>query len=457
MKGPQRLILILLMQAIPHLISGQASDSILRLSISQARDYALLYNRTVQSSKIDIDLAEKKIRENLATGLPQVSVAANYLHQFVVPEISFGSFLDIDALPAGPVTGDDIRNAFADLPSIPLGVKNNTTIDLTLSQLIFSGQYFIALRASKVVRELSEKNLARTEDLTKEAVAVSYYLILILQENIRLLNENKLALDQMSEETAAMNKQGLNEETDVDQVNINRSNIQTIITSMESQMEIALKNFRYLLGVSFEQPLELTDGLDEIIKEGNLMYLSSPEFDVRNSIDFQLIDMQEKISEQLFKLEKSRYLPVISAFYRHQEQTNQPEFNFAVKDIIGASLNLPIFSSGIRSSKVSQARFEMEKTRLNKQNTEMGLTMEFETARNDYRTAYSNFTVNRESLELSRKIYDRTVIKFREGISSSFELTQIQNQFLTAESTYYNSLLSLLKSKAKLDRILKIN
>ena len=98
-----------------------------------------------------------------------------------------------------------------------------------------------------------------------------------------------------------------------------------------------------------------------IIEEGNLTYLSTPEFNLQNSIDFQLIDIQENVSEQLLKLEKSKYLPVISAFYRHQEQTNQPAFNFAVKDVIGASLNLPIFTSGIRSSKVSQAKYDLQK------------------------------------------------------------------------------------------------
>jgi outer membrane protein TolC len=57
-------------------------------------------------------------------------------------------------------------------------------------------------------------------------------------------------------------------------------------------------------------------------------------------------------------------------------------------------------------------------------------------------------------MELGKKVYDKTIIKFREGVSSSFELTQNQNQFLTTESNYYNSVLSLLNAKAKLDRIL---
>ena len=78
-----KFLLIFLAQGILPLINGQSNAEVLRLSISQAREYALINNRTVQSSRIDIDLADKKIRENLAVGLPQVRVDANYLHQFL--------------------------------------------------------------------------------------------------------------------------------------------------------------------------------------------------------------------------------------------------------------------------------------------------------------------------------------------------------------------------------------
>jgi len=430
---------------------------VLKLKIADARNYALEKNRTIRSSKIDLEIANRKISENLATGLPQVSVDANYLHQFTVPEVSFGPTFNTDELPAGPVTGDDIRNAFTEGPTIPLGVMDNTVIDFTISQLVFNGQYFVALKTARIVREMSEKALVKTEDQVKKEVEVSYYVILVLQENIRLLKETESALNQMYEETAGMFKQGLNEETDVDQVNVNRSNVQALITSMESQLDIAYKQMKYLLGLGFEQQVQLTDSLNGFVEESSLMYLSESRFDLQNSVDYQIINIQENVNEQLLKLEKARFLPTISAFYRHQEQTNQPAFNFAVKDVIGATLNLPIISGGQRSSRVSQAKFDLQKTRLNKENTAQGLTMEYEAARNSYQSAYSTFIINRESMDLSRKIYDKTVIKFREGVSSSFELTQIQNQLLTVESNYYNSLLSLLRSKAELDRILRTN
>lgn len=433
---------------------GQDNNEVLELSVSEAQVFAIQNNRSVQAANIDVLMAEKKVWETLAAGLPQIDIAANYMHQFVIPEVSFGPYLDVASLPDGAVFKDDLLNAYKDSPPIQLGVPNNTTIDLTVSQLIFSGSYIVGLQATKVFKKITDQNLSKTEDQTKESVATSYYLIQVLGENLDLLNESLQSVDQTYKDMIQMNEQGLIEETDVDQIKINRSNIQTLITSMGSQKEIALKLLKYQLGLEFEQLIVLTDSLPSIIDHGNILYLASPEYDVNQSIDYQMILKQEEASALFLKLEKSQYLPTIAAFYRHQEQTNQPSFNFAVKDVVGATLSLPVTSSGMRRSRIAQAKFDLEKSRLTKDNVEQGLIMEFETAHSNYQTAFNNFITNKESMELGKKVYDKTVIKFREGVSSSFELTQNQNQFLTTESNYYNSVLSLLNAKAKLDRIL---
>jgi outer membrane protein len=433
---------------------SQDNKEILKLSLSEAQDFAIKNNRSVQSAKIDVSSARKKVWENLATGLPQLNVSANYLHQFVVPQISFGPYLDVNSLPDGYLTREDFNNAYLNSPPIALGVRNNTTIDMTLSQLIFSGQYLIGLQATKVVSQVTEKGLFKTEQQTRETVAGTYYLLLVLGENLKLLNTSYNTVNQTYKDLSMMNQEGLNEETDVDQIKINRSNIQTLMASMESQKEISMKLLKYQLGLDFSANVELTDSLSGIILQGNLQYLSPQEFDVNKSVDYQMASAQEQISELLFKAQKAQYLPTISAFYRHEEQTNQPSFNFAVKDVVGATLNIPIVTSGVRSSKVSQARFDLQKSALAKEDARQGLIMEYEKASSNYQTAYSNYVTNKESMNLSKTIYDRTVIKYKEGVSTSFELTQNQNQFLNTESNYYNSVLALLNAKAELDRIL---
>ncbi len=115
-----------------------------------------------------------------------------------------------------------------------------------------------------------------------------------MAENARVLNESLKSVDQTYNELVKMNEQGLNEETDVDQVKISKSNIQTLITSIESQKEISLKLLKYQLGLGFDQDIELTDSLPGIIQQGNIQYLASPEFDVNNSIDYQLVSDQEE-------------------------------------------------------------------------------------------------------------------------------------------------------------------
>jgi outer membrane protein len=436
---------------------SQDNKEALRLSVAEAQTYAMQNNRTVRSAKIDINSADKKVWETIAVGLPQLNFDANYQHQFVIPQLSFGPVLDLNSLPDGLITKSDLLDSYKNSPPISLGVRNNTVMNFTVSQLIFSGEYLVGLQAMKVLKQVSEKTLVKTEAQTKESVATTYYLVLVLEENAKVLRESLKSTDQTYNDLVKMNEQGFIEDTDVDQMKISRSNIETLINSIESQKEISVKLLKYQLGLGFEKTIMLSDSLPGIIDQGNIEYLSAPEFNVKKSIDYQLIDNQEKISALLLKRQQSKLLPTISGFYRHQEQTNVPAFNFAVKDIAGITLSLPIVTSGQRLAIVSQAKFDLEKSRLNKDNVEQGLIMDFESAKSSYQTAYSNFTTNKGSMSLSKKVYEKTIIKYKEGVSTSFELTQNQAQFLTAESNYYNSVLSLLSAKAKLDRILGNN
>ena len=434
---------------------GQDKKDIIKLSVSEAQTYAIQNNRVVKSAKIDIDLATKQVKENLAVGLPQFNMTANYLHQFVIPELSFGSYLDVNALPpTGYLTKDDISNAYKPSPSFPLGVRNNTTFDFTISQLIFSGEYLVGLQATKVVKEMSEKALIKTEDQTKESVADTYFLIMVFGESLKVLNESFASVDQTYNDMVKMNQQGFNEETDVDQIKISWSNLKRLITSTEFQRETSVKLLKFQLGLDFSQEISLTDSLQKFISEGNMQYLLSPVFEVEKSVTYQIINDQVDITALLLKREKSKYLPTVSAFYRHEEQTNTPSFNFAIKDVVGASLSFPIFTSGQRNARVSEARFNLDKSELGKEDARQALIMEFETALNSYQTAYNNFTTNKESILLSKRVYDKSLIKYHEGVTTSFELSQNQTQYLTSETAYYNSILTLLSAKAKLDRIL---
>jgi len=436
--------------------SQEKKDSV-KFSLAEAQAYALENNRTVKNARIDLLSADKKVWETIAMGLPQLSLSANYQHQFVVPELSFGSYLDPYSLPAGFITNTDIINAYKTSPAVPLGVPDNTTFDFTLSQLIFSGEYIVGLQATKVFKEISVNSLAKTEAMTKETVAGTYYLYLVLGESLRVLNASYSSVEQTYNEALKMNLQGFNEETDVDQIKISLSNLERLAASVKAQRDVSMQLLKYQLGMEISQPVVLTDSLPALIREGNIQYLDTPMFDYQKSIDYKIVRNLESSSALFIRREESKYLPTLSGFYRRHEQTNQPSFNFAVKDVVGVGLNIPIFTSGTRTSRVSQAKFDLEKAKINSENAAQGLVLEFETALTTYQTAYRNFLTSSESIVLSRKVYLKTLVKYKEGVSTSFELAQNQSQFLTSEQAYYTSILTLLNAKANLDRILTVN
>ena len=434
------------------------TDSVYRFSLTQAQEFAVKNNLNAKNARLDIESARKTVWETTAMGLPQFSATANYQHNFTVPQFPLGGGLNASRLEAMgtdvTLTNTNLLQNFDPPVIVPLGTKDNTTIDFTLSQLVFSGEYIVGLQASRVYKELSERSLEKTEDQIKESVSNGYYSVLVLDENIRILKQSLGAVNKTAGEMEAMYKQGFTEETDVDQMKINKSNLETTIRTLEGQKSVAEKLLKLQLGIDFSNKVVLTDSIGSLVRQLNFQLMTSSEFDVTDNIDYQLMQTQEDLSKLSLRREKSKFLPTISGFYRHEEQTNQPAFNFMPKDVVGLTLNFPIFSSGQRMMVVGDARIDYEKSVNAKNLARQNLEMQFEQAKNDYVTSYNSYMTNKDNLDLSKKIYNNTLIKYKEGIVTSLELTQQQNQFLNTEGNYFNSILSLLNAKAQLERIL---
>lgn len=67
------IIVVLLFQA-----SLSYSQESLRLSLMDARAYALEYNKTMKNSNFAIDKAQYALREAISAGLPQINASADY-------------------------------------------------------------------------------------------------------------------------------------------------------------------------------------------------------------------------------------------------------------------------------------------------------------------------------------------------------------------------------------------
>ena len=90
------------------------------------------------------------------------------------------------------------------------------------------------------------------------------------------------------------------------------------------------------------------------------------------------------------------------------------------------------------------------------QATEQRLLAEAEERSEKARAAEESYRTEEANLELSKRIFDRTSIKFTNGLASSFELNQDQSQYLQAQSAYIQRLVDLLLARADLRRSLDL-
>jgi outer membrane protein TolC len=243
------------------------------------------------------------------------------------------------------------------------------------------------------------------------------------------------------------------DKTDVDQFKLVLQTLENNSRKLRRQLEDSRRLLRYQIGIELGDSIILKDNLNDLVSKYTLAE-AVIDFNIENNPDYKLLETNERISELNLKLKRSEALPTISAYYNHQENFNEESFTFTPPDVVGVNVSIPIFSSFQRMAKISQAKIEVHQSRLNKELASDGLRMEFASARSAYLNAYENFETEKSNLDLSRTIYENNLRKYEEGMVSSIELTQAQNQYLSSQSNYFNSIVELVSAKAKIDKLL---
>ncbi len=445
----------LIVLVIPINVSAQ-TDSTMKFSLTEAQDFAIDNYFISKNASLDIQAAKKRVWETTAMGLPQVSADGSYQHiPGEIPEFDFGLdslfgyvFNSLDDLGYPPPDGLVDTSSSG---SNAIAPKNSISYSITVSQLIFSGQYIVGLQAAKVYKMFSEKNYEKVKIEIKESVAGTYFTLLILRANkevlIHTLDNLKMNLDHTRKSYAV----GLVEETDVDQLDLTVKRTENDLTTIENQIETMHRMLNYQMGIPSGISVELTSTLDQLITQ-NVVTDSVYTFVLEDNIDYKILDTQENLQELLVDLEKATYLPTISGFYTYTDKTNKTNVDFTINHMIGVGVSWPIFTSGSRNARVSQARIEMEKAQNMKEQESERLILAAEQSKYDYQTALRKYYNEKQNFNLSEKVFHKAAEQFKQGMISSLDLSLFNNQYLGAQLSYSMAIQELLNSKVRLDK-----
>ncbi len=399
---------------------AKAQSDTLEVTLNQAMAYATEFGYQSINARHDIEIAKKKVNETIAIGLPQVNASGSIANNLKLQEnqIMFGD--------------TTITTVF--------GTKYNNSIGGRVDQLLFDGSYFVGLQASKVYVKLSENVEQKTNIELKEAVAEAYFLSLVAKQNIDDFKSNLETNENTLKQIQAYYEKGFREDIDVDQVKLMVNESQRMYDESKNQYEIAMSILKFAMGYDIDKPLKLADGIVDLIA----IIPMSPEFnnDIKTHIDYQTIQTEIDIKGLDIKNQRALAMPRLSAFINYDYTYFGQNWSDLVKtegSMLGVALSVPIFSSGMRSAQLKQKKLQLKKLNVEKQMVEQTLKRELIIAKANLDNARKQFVNAQDSKDISNRIYEKSLVKFNNGLLNSLELSQNESNMTEAVVNYNNA------------------
>ncbi len=442
MKNKHLQVVILFLFLTGSQSFSQSEKSELKLSLKEAQDYALLNNKMVKSARMEVEESKRAVWETISAALPQLNSEA--------------SFTDNLKLMTTLLPGDFFGQPGVKVP-VTFGSQFNSSASITASLLLFNAPLYIGIESSKLAGKLSEQNLEKSELDTRESVSTAYYLILVSEKSLQILDGNIANLNETLRSTKAMFSAGMAESTDVDQMSSNLTMVENSRSSLQRTIELNYNLLRFQLGVPATTTISLTETLEGMTSDINVEALLSQAFDHTKNINYRLIEGAEQMSSLMLKTQKASVLPTLAGFYNYGTNgmgDKVSDLQWFQNSMAGLQLSVPIFGSGQRYSKIKKAQISLDKARNTKEMVTEQLLLQEKQLRYNLVNANLQYKSQKANVDVSKRVYTSTENKFKQGMASSLELTQSNSLYLQAENNYVSALMNLLQTKLALDKLL---
>ncbi len=422
----------------------KAQQTSYSLSLEQAIALAQDSSYASLNARREMTRALKKKWETTATGLPQINGAINYNNNIKQP---------VTLIP-GEITG----GAPGSFTPVIFGTQQNATAQATLEQLIFDGSYLVGLQAAKTFLDFSKNAYEKTQIEVEKSVVNAYGSAKMAEALVSVFDNNYKTLKKSYDELQIVYENGLTELEALEQLEITLLVVKGYLDNAQRSQRLAQHLLRATLGLPLATELILTDELDTLVLGAGEEINPEISLDLQKQIDVRIAENFTEQRRLEWQLERSRALPSLSAFANYSTQAFSNDFTFTdntqqwfQSSVLGIRMQVPLFSSGFRSARSSQAKIAWDQAKTEFAQTKQATQIAFENALSDFNLSKDNFGNASKSLNLAERVAKKNQIKFDQGIASSFDLYQAQAQFYRAQQNYYTSLLALLNAKTVLE------
>lgn len=418
-------------------VMAQTSDSTkeLRLSLSEARDYAIENNRTLQNADLTVRQAYAARWQTIAQMLPQadMSLGLNY-------------------------TDGNMKFALSEgMPPMEKKVENLAGSLGVSASIAVNGQLIMGALINNTAIEMQDINKRSTELDVVSNVETYYITALAMERTVELLDKSLIDLEKLYEITNNSVEAGVAEQTTADQIKVQVASMRSAINSTKRSLEMIYNALALQLASGSDVKLVLTDELDNVLNVEEALNLLSADFSLSNNYSYQLAEQNVKMAQQNVVMAGLAYVPTLSAFYQYTAPNKYFSGEAAMEQsmgVVGLQLSIPLWSSGKRAAAITEKKLARQAAENSLADARDGLLVQHKQLRYNLSSAYEDFDTQKLNIDVSQRVFESTSNKFEYGHASSLELTNASMTLLTAQSDYVQSILNLVNAQIELKKLL---
>lgn len=431
----------------------------LELSVKQAVDTALKNASDLKNVRLDRKIQLAQNREITGQAYPQLNGSLKIIKYFSVPVTSLPDFISptvYDILEKNSVkdgSGNPITppGSYSVFPA-RFGVPWTTSVGFTFQQLLFQSDVFVGLKARSTALQYADYNVALMEDSVRNSVYRSYYGVLIISKRLSFLDESVKRLEKLLHDQAEMYKNGFAEKLDLEKTEVNLNNVQSERNRLNNLLQLGTEALKFALVLPPADTLVLTDTLSrEQLKSG---VLDDGGFHFEDRQEYNVLNAYKRLLQLDVKRYKLSYIPTISAFWDYSQNAQRQTFNFVKIDqpwyetsIVGLNVSVPIFDGFQRDSRIRRAKLNVEKMNNNLDNLQRAILFQQNAAKIQLANSLVGLDIQDRNLVLAESVYNKTKIKFENGVGSSFEILQAELSLEESQSNYFQALYDAVLAK----------
>jgi len=409
-----------------------------KLGVEDAVKLTLVHNKMLQQTLEERNVAEGQLVSSRSAYLPNLSLAAQYQRQELVPSFDI-------AFPGAPPE------------HVQIGRLDNYSAALTVRQPLYAGGAITAqVQIARLAALLADQTVrAATQDVVY-ATETAYYNLLLSQHLVDISTEEVRAAKAHLEDVEKKRAGGVVSDFDVLRAQVELSNSEANLIRSKNAINLARANLIKDMGVSQGSDFVLSDeftyapvkfSMEETVKTAfaNRPDLYGKEYQIRQQ------------REQL-RMARSRYLPNVSAYFTETWANPNPR-NF------GGSANewgqiwqagvqgaWPIFDGFQREGTIIQQKARLKQAQISLVDTEETAVFELTQAILSVENAEEFVQSQRLNVARATEGLRLADVGYQQGIKTQVEVIDAQSAMTQARVNYLQAIYQHVVAKLAVQR-----